>query len=463
MFNPIELGQRVIGGEKTDQKVSLLPTDRSTHTYITGASGEGKSYLLEGMLRQQLLAWRSFKIGMLVIDPHGSMINGLVAWMTRYKNTHLPVVVVDLAKPDSVVGLSPLRAMAGEDRSSVASRFVDALGYVWGEGSGDSLPQFDQWAFNVSSALLASGLTPVDAEILLESRPTDLKRAILSRLGDSSVASDFAELTPATHRTQLGSTIRRWKPLLQSSILRLSLGQDRNLDWSRALEEGWIVLVSTARSGDAGKTLTTLLLADLWHAASSREKRKGIKPFVVCIDEFQNFITPTIAQNLAEARGFGLSLVLAHQFPNQVKDSGTHGRRLFNEVMNNAQTKITFKLGAGDSRILADQMMIEPGWIQSLEKRNCLVKTPSQGRLVQQTFTMDVFDSYPTEESKRAWIADQMNRWRDQSNGGFVFTAEEAAASIERRRESLRRVADIPDPTIEPKTAKRKIDRGKAD
>jgi hypothetical protein len=463
MFNPIELGQRVIGGEKTEQKVSLLPTDRSTHVYITGASGEGKSYLLEGMLRQQLLAWRSSKIGMLVIDPHGSMIDGLVTWMARYKNTTPPIVVVDLAQPDWVVGLSPLRPTQGEDHSSVASRFVDALGYVWGEGSGDSLPQFDQWAFNVSSALLASGLTPVDAEILLESRPTDLKRAILSRLGDSSVASDFAELTPASHRTQLGSTIRRWKPLLQSSTLRLALGQDRNLDWSRAIEEGWIVLVSTARSGDAGKTLATLLLADLWHAACRRDKRKKLKPFVICIDEFQNFVTPTIAQNLAEARGFGLSLVLAHQFPNQVKDAGAHGRRLFNEVMNNAQTKITFTLGAGDSRIIADQMMIEPGWIQSLEKRNCLVKTPSQGRLVQQTYTLDVLRSYASDEAKRAWVDHYMNKWRSDSSASFVFTKDEAAAAIEKRRELLKRVAEIPDATVEPKTARRKIDRGKPD
>lgn len=462
MFNSIELGTRIVEGQSTGQRVALLPSDRTTHVYITGASRSGKSRLLEGMIRQQILAWRLSQVGMLVVDPHGSTIDGLIAWMTRYQYTTAPVVVVDLARPDWIVGLSPLRPTAGEERSSVASRFADALGYVWGEGSADSLPLYEQWAYNIAYALLEKELTPVDAEPLLSSEPNELKRAIAAGLKNPSVAAEWAEaikLSPASYRGQIGSTARRWKPLLQSKSLRLSLGQDRNLDWSRAIDEGWIVLVSTAGCGEAGKTLATLLLADLWHAASRRNKRGKLKPFAVCLDEFQHFVTPTIAQNLAEAAGFGLSLTLAHQFPNQLKDAGGNGRRLFNEVMNNAQAKITFSLGSGDARTIADQLQVDPRWIQSLDKRNCLVKTPSQGRLVQQTYTLDVLDSYATDEAKRTWLVDRMRRWLEEQHGGFVFTADTAAAAIERRQASLRHAADVPDPTAEPTTSRRRIRR----
>jgi hypothetical protein len=60
-------------------------------------------------------------------------------------------------------------------------------------------------------------------------------------------------------------------------------------------------------------TFATLLLTDLWSAAKSRGKKEGgePRPFCVYIDECQNCVTPTIAKNLDQARGFGLRPTLA--------------------------------------------------------------------------------------------------------------------------------------------------------
>ena len=41
-------------------------------------------------------------------------------------------------------------------------------------------------------------------------------------------------------------------------------------------------------------------------------------PFFVYIDEFQNFVTDTVAYMLAEARKFGLALTLANQTLSQL-------------------------------------------------------------------------------------------------------------------------------------------------
>jgi len=48
-------------------------------------------------------------------------------------------------------------------------------------------------------------------------------------------------------------------------------------------------------------------------------------PFYLYVDEFQNFATDTFNEILSEARKYGLSLCVAHQFvkqiPNNISDS----------------------------------------------------------------------------------------------------------------------------------------------
>jgi hypothetical protein len=83
-------------------------------------------------------------------------------------------------------------------------------------------------------------------------------------------------------------------------------------------------------------------------APTSREApRTRPPPFYLYIDEFQRFVTPTIAENLDEARGFGfgLHLTLAHQYPSQlIEASRDYGQRLYESVMENARSKVVFSL-----------------------------------------------------------------------------------------------------------------------
>jgi hypothetical protein len=127
-----------------------------------------------------------------------------------------------------------------------------------------------------------------------------------------------------------------------------------SFDFLQAIEEGWIVLVNGSTEGAWGDTedvdtLVTLMLADLWTAAATRGKGQDKRPFRVMIDEFQRFVTPSIARNLAEARGFGLHLTLATQFPTQLLSEGQIGESIFRNVMGNARSKIVFAVEEPDS------------------------------------------------------------------------------------------------------------------
>jgi hypothetical protein len=79
-------------------------------------------------------------------------------------------------------------------------------------------------------------------------------------------------------------------------------------------------------------------------AADERGKGDRVKPFYVFIDEFWRFLTPTMAENLAEARGFGIGMTLATQHPRQILNSGRYGPRIYDEVMENARSKVVFRL-----------------------------------------------------------------------------------------------------------------------
>jgi hypothetical protein len=181
----------------------------------------------------------------------------------------------------------------------------------------------------------------------------DLRRAMTAKLTDRVSRRDWEfanNLTARDFEAQVGSTVNRLKRFVANQNMRAMFGHAGvSLDLDAALEDGAIILVSLATEGarvssSDAELFATLLLHDLWIAAQVRGKRKDVKPFYVYIDEFQRFISPTIAQSLDEARGYGLHLTMAHQFPKQLSEAGEHGKRLFNSVMENARTKVVFSL-----------------------------------------------------------------------------------------------------------------------
>ena len=74
--------------------------------------------------------------------------------------------------------------------------------------------------------------------------------------------------------------------------------------------------------------------------------------FFLYIDEFQNFVTDSIATILSEARKYRLDLIIAHQYIGQlVEDNGS--TQIRDAVFGNVGTIISFKIGVDDAETLA--------------------------------------------------------------------------------------------------------------
>ena len=74
-------------------------------------------------------------------------------------------------------------------------------------------------------------------------------------------------------------------------------------------------------------------------------------PFFLYIDEFHHFVTPSIAAILSGARKYGLGLTLAHQDMRQLK---RQSEDVASAVLANASTRVVFRVGDQDARVLAD-------------------------------------------------------------------------------------------------------------
>jgi len=343
----------------TGRMLGLPRTERDKHLYICGGTGTGKSKFLENLIRQDIKQWHKSKCGMLVLDPHGNLYDSVMEWLAwNDRILDVPVIPIDLRQDDWIVSYNLLRQRETADPAVLVDNLTDAMAYVWGQGGTNQTPLFARWAGNVIRALYEKKLTLVEAEHLISHRERLLRFVLTSDLKDKPSRQDWAfadTLNPKDFEAQIGSTVNRLQRFIRNQTMRSMFGQPKvSLDLGKALEEGSIIFVSLATerakvSKENAELFATLLLSDLWTAAQERGKRDGVKPFYIYLDEFQRFVTPTISDNLDEARGFGLHLTMAHQFPNQLLDRGENGRRVYNSIMENASSKVVFRLSHEDN------------------------------------------------------------------------------------------------------------------
>jgi len=351
--NSVKLG--IVGGQGTP--LEMTPEQRSTHLYVCGSTGTGKSKMLENLLRQDIAKWHESKCGLLLLDPHGSLYDSLLNWIAWNGDVlkNVPIVPIDLRQKDWTIGYNVIRPRTEADTSVIVENFVQAMSYVWGVDGTATTPLFARNGKNILWTLYENKLTLLESEYLIDRMNKRMRSEMSTGLSKRSVTQDWAyanSLSPKDFDAQISSTLNRFHSFLHNERLRLMFGQNgASLDLGEALEKGSIILVNLSTEGarvseeDAG-LFATLLLSDLWTAAKERGKgtdEKEVKPFYVYMDEFQNFVTPTIAKNLDQARGFGLHLILANQFPRQILHTGANGEQVHDSVMANARSKVVFE------------------------------------------------------------------------------------------------------------------------
>ncbi len=125
------------------------------------------------------------------------------------------------------------------------------------------------------------------------------------------------------------------------------------LDFADILDTGKIFLAKLPQ-GQMGKEnaflLGSLLVVKFQQLAMGRQAQQiaARKDFWLYLDEFQNFITPSMAEILTGARKYRLGLILAHQELRQLD----RDREVASAVLSNPYTRVVFRVGDADARAL---------------------------------------------------------------------------------------------------------------
>jgi len=141
--------------------------------------------------------------------------------------------------------------------------------------------------------------------------------------------------------------------LLASTPLRNIIGQsDNTFRLRNVMDEGKILIVNLAKGRigeDNSAVLGAMLVSTIVLAAMSRADvpESDRRPFYVYVDEVHNFLTPAFAEMLSESRKYGLNLVLAHQYLDQLDD------KVRSAIFGNAGTIVSFRTGSEDAPFFA--------------------------------------------------------------------------------------------------------------
>ncbi len=92
--------------------------------------------------------------------------------------------------------------------------------------------------------------------------------------------------------------------------------------------------------------LTSFQLAALYRATQPEHTRK---PFYLYVDEAHSYMTTSFVDILSEARKYGLSLFLTHQYVEQLKEE------IQSAVLGNAGTIISFRIGPTDAKYMMEE------------------------------------------------------------------------------------------------------------
>jgi hypothetical protein len=335
-----------------ERPLALDEQARLRHVHVVGPTGTGKSTLLINMVVQDLEAGR----GVVLLDPKGDLATDVLARVP--KSRRADVIVLDPADELRPVGLNPLRAANGASAEVVVENLVGLFKSLYRSSWG---PRTDDVLRAALMTLAAAGDTTLCEVPLLLTDPT-YRRRMVGRLDDPVGLESFwgwyEGLSDGERLTVVGPVLNKVRAFSMRPRIRSIIGQaNPELDLRDVLAEGKVLIVSLA-SGllgeEAAALLGALVIAELWHATTARAGLPSDqrKPVMAYLDEWQHFLhLPTpMASVLAEARGLGLGMTLAHQHLGQLPDAARDA------VLSNARSRVIFQLPAGDARLLTREL-----------------------------------------------------------------------------------------------------------
>lgn len=332
--------------------LALRRDDRLRHCWIVGPTGAGKSTLLANMICQDMASGD----GVVVIDARGDLVPDVLNRVPAHR--HDDVIVLDPAQTDRPVGFNVLEAGSGTRELAVdhvLHILHDLYRTSWGPRTADVL-RAGLTTLIHTKAPDGSAFTLVElAELLTNPR---FRHYVTTQAalppGLPEFWRWFENLSDAERAAVIGPVLNKVRAFILKRPLRLLLGQSRGLNLTDIFAKRRILMVPLSKGtlgADTTQLVGSLLMASLWQATLTRvrvpvERRR---PAWLYADEFQETVRLPIdlADMLAQARGLGLGLTLAHQHLGQLPEA------IKSAILGTTRTQVVFQCDYTDATTLS--------------------------------------------------------------------------------------------------------------
>lgn len=321
--------------------VQMRPADLLRHVWIEGSSGTGKTTLLARMAAE--LTRRG--VGVTLLDPHGQGVDATLSALDP--EIAARALVVRHGDPSAPTSVNVMSAGGSSERqATIKSEFIDFMqAYLDPTGSGMVGPRWRRWLSLLWDAVVCvfeerATLLHVISVAAEPERLTRLATAVATR--DRELASrlqrEIVDLRGDEAANLTAWAVSKFQPLVEHPTMRFILGAGADaVDARRVIDEGSPLLIDLGamQLGAAGaRMLGTIWLLKHW-ASLGRARR----PHVILVDEAHLHERGPLPSFLAEARKFGVGIVLAGQSIDALDP------RLRDAVESNVGTAISFRLG----------------------------------------------------------------------------------------------------------------------
>jgi len=326
----------------TARRVAIGTEDARHHMHLVGETGTGKSTLIAQMVLADAQAGHSA----VVIDPKGDLVEAIIE--------RLPRPAIDrtcLLDPDDANTAVGLNVLSGDNHDLVVDHVIGVFKRIYEPWWG---PRTDDIMRAVCLTLMCiPGATLTEIPLLLSHE--GWRREVRSRLehvpGLGSFWMWYERLGEQQRANMVAPLLNKLRAFLLRGPVRAIVGQaEPRLDIDALLDSGGLLLVRIPK-GTIGEETSRLLgafvVARVWQTVMRRASvAEGERTdTTLYVDEMHNYLAlpRSFEDLLAEARGYRLGLVLAHQHMNQLP------RDMREALAANARTKVVFACAPEDA------------------------------------------------------------------------------------------------------------------
>lgn len=362
---------------RDDNRVfGIKRNDRRFHLLTIGRTGTGKSTLLAQLIRGDL----EHGEGCAILDPHGDLTEGIYRDSPRWRKD---IIMFDPADPENHLVFNPLQVSAPDQRHLVVSELLTVFRHIWERAWGPRMEHILRVVLLTLSE--KPGHTLLDTVRLLND--VEFRTAVVNNLEDPVLKEfwvhEFAQFSKAYRTEAIAPIQNKLGEFLVNPVLRKVFGHPEGNINPRAIMDDGQVFIANLSVGRLGRDVAMLLGATLVGkfalAALSRSDQAPAdrRDFYMYIDEFPMFATASIETILSEARKYGLALILAMQYLDQLSSP-----KLLGSVLGNVGNLVVFRVGAKDAAILAREFepVFSAGALMNLPHHHIYVRMMIDGK-----------------------------------------------------------------------------------